>query len=180
MSSGSAIPDDTGNRCPHVGDTASGNGSTTGERIRVHPCNALNRYQVARLVMLIAWRASRPKSAISTRSPVWSCCSALSTRRRGSTFALCRRQHRGPSPRVARLLHEAGIRSTDGANRAHDVAAAPFFGVPRALYPSGVQCSLPRRQIRGSRGQQPPHVVIDGGRYWDRTSDPCRVKSFRR
>ncbi len=29
----------------------------------------------------------------------------------------------------------------------------------------------------GSRGQQPPHIVIDGGRYWDRTSDPCRVKA---
>ena len=54
------------------------------ERIRVHPCNALNRYQAARLVMLIAWRASRPKSAISTRSPVSSRCSAWSLRRPGS------------------------------------------------------------------------------------------------
>jgi len=53
-------------------------------------------------------------------------------------------QHRGPTG-VARLLHEAGIPSTDGASRARGVARQHRSSVYREPVTPEVQCLLPRR-----------------------------------
>jgi len=59
-------------------------------------------------------------------------------------------QHRGATG-VARLLHEAGIPSTDGASRARGVARQHRSSVYREPVTPEVQCLLPRRQIRECR-----------------------------
>ena len=68
-----------------------------------------------------------------------------------------------PNRRVARLLHEAGIRSAGGADRARAAARQHRSSVYREPVTPEVERSQPRRQIRGSRGQRALHVVVGGG-----------------